>query len=220
MNPETVYNRIVEIGVIPAIRLSSTDDALFAAEAVCSSGIPIVEVTMTIPGAIEIIRTVAAKMPEVVVGAGTVMDAEAARRCLDAGARFITTTGLVPGLVEFAREQNAAVFPGVLTPTEVMGALRAGATFVKVYPCGALGGPHYIRSLRGPFPQVRFIAAGGVNQKTISAYFLAGVAAVGIGGDLIHRDAIERRERDWIRELSRRYLGIIKQTREDTLPGD
>lgn len=215
MDKETICARIEEIGIIPAIRVSSTEDALFAAEAVCSSGIPIVEVTMTVPGAMKVIQSLTGKTPDVIVGAGTVLDVETAHRCLDAGARFLTTTGLDIEIVEFAVKKKVAVFPGALTPTEVMRSWKAGADLVKIFPCSAVGGPSYIRTLHAPFPKVRFIASGGVNQNTVAEYIDAGAAAVGIGGDLIHQDAIRRRERDWIRELSRRYVGIIKQTREE-----
>jgi 2-dehydro-3-deoxyphosphogluconate aldolase / (4S)-4-hydroxy-2-oxoglutarate aldolase len=212
---EEICARIEEIGVIPAVRLSSAEDALFAAEAVCSSGIPIVEVTMTVPGAAKIIHSLTAKTPDVIAGAGSVPDIEAARRCLDAGARFLTTTGFDLEIVDFAVKKSVCVFPGALTPTEVMMAWKAGSDFVKIFPCSALGGPAYLRALRPPFPQVRFIASGGVNQATVGDYISAGAAAVGIGSDLIHTDAIRRRERDWIRELSRRYAAIIKHTREE-----
>ncbi len=214
MTKETVCQRIEEIGIVPSVRLSSTEDALFAAEAVCSSSIPIVEVTMTVPGAVEVIRSLVANTPEIIVGAGSVFDLETARHCLDAGAQFLTSTGLDVELIEFALSKNAVVFPGALTPTEVMIAWKAGSDFVKIFPCSAVGGPAYIRTLRGPFPEIRFIASGGVNQATVAEYIHAGAVAVGIGGDLIHQDAIHRRERDWIRELSRRYTTIIKQTRE------
>jgi 2-dehydro-3-deoxyphosphogluconate aldolase / (4S)-4-hydroxy-2-oxoglutarate aldolase len=212
---EEISARIEEIGIIPAVRLSSAEDALFAAEGVCSSGIPIVEVTMTVPGAVKIIQSLTTKTPDVIAGAGSVPDIETARRCLDAGARFLTTTGLDLEIVAYAVKKNVTVFPGVLTPTEVMTAWKAGSDFVKIFPCSAVGGPAYLRALRPPFPQVRFIASGGVNQATVAAYISAGAAAVGIGRDLIHQDAIRRRERDWIRELSRRYVGIIKQTRAE-----
>ncbi len=215
MNKEAICARIEEIGILPAVRLSSAEDALFAAEAVCSSGIPIVEVTMTVPGAVKIIQNLTSKTPDLIAGAGTVPDLETARRCLDAGARFLTTTGLDLEIVAFAAKKNIAVFPGVLTPTEVMLAWKAGSDFVKIFPCSALGGPAYLRALRPPFPQVRFIAAGGVNQSTVAEFIAAGAAAVGIGRDLIHQDAIRRRERDWIRELSRRYVSIVKETREE-----
>lgn len=215
MNKLSVCARIEEIGIIPSIRVSSTEEALFASEAVCSSGIPIVEVTMTVPGAVNVIHTLTTKTPDVIVGGGTIEDLDTARRCLDAGARFLTSTGLDLELVAFAVKRSVAVFPGALTPTEVMASWKAGADYVKIFPCSAVGGPAYIRTLRGPFPEVRFIASGGVNQSTVAEYITAGAVAVGIGGDLIHQDAIRRRERDWIRELSRRYVGIIKQTREE-----
>ncbi len=215
MTKEAICARIEEIGIIPAVRLSSAEDAEFAAEAVYSSGIPIVEVTMTIPGASKVIHSLTSKMPDVIAGAGTVMDLDTARRCLDAGARFITTTGLDLEIVEYALKRDAVVFPGVLTPTEIMKASKAGSDFVKIFPCSAVGGPAYLRAVRPPFPDVRFIAAGGVNQATVAEFISAGAAAVGIGRDLIHQDAIRRRERDWIRELSRRYVNIIKQTREE-----
>lgn len=216
MNKEAVCARIEEIGIIPAVRLSSEEDALFAAEAVCSSGIPIVEVTMTVPGAVEVIHSLTGHgRVEVVVGAGSIPDVDTAKRCVDAGAKFLTSTGLDLGVVEFGVKNHVCVFPGALTPTEVMMARNSGADFVKLFPCSAVGGAHYVRALRGPFPQVRFIAAGGVNQATLGDFISAGAVAVGIGSELIHHDAIRRRERDWIRELSRRYLGIIRQTREE-----
>ena len=148
MNKEQIRGLIEEIGIIPAIRSSSTQDALFAAEAVASSGIPIVEVTMTVPGAIEVISELVRNNPELVVGAGTVLELENARRCLDAGAKFLTSPGLNLDVVEFAVKQNTVVFPGALTPTDVMTAWRAGSDFVKVFPCAPLGGANYIKALR------------------------------------------------------------------------
>jgi 2-dehydro-3-deoxyphosphogluconate aldolase/(4S)-4-hydroxy-2-oxoglutarate aldolase len=218
MTRETIRARIEEIGIIPAVRLSSSEDAMFAAEAVCSSGIPIVEVTMTVPGAVKIIHSLTSGSPDLIAGAGSILDVDTARRCLDAGARFLTTTGLDLEIVEFALKKNVVVFPGACTPTEVATAWKAGSDFVKVFPCSAMGGPGYIRVLRGPFPTVPFIAAGGVNQTTVADYIAAGANAVGIGGDLIHQEAIRRRERDWIRELSRRYAGIVKQARSEKAP--
>ena len=213
MNKEKVRNIIEEIGIIPAIRLSSTADALFAAEAVSSSGIPIVEVTMTAPGAIEVISELARISPELVVRAGTVLDLENARRCLDAGAKFLTSPGLDLEMVDFALQQNAVVFPGALTPTDVMVAWKAGSDFVKVFPCAPLGGPNYIKALKSPFPDVPLIASGGVNQHTAAEFILAGAIAIGVGRDLIHPDAIKRREREWIRELSSRFLHMVQGAR-------
>jgi len=213
MKKNEVRFRIEEIGIIPAVRLSSAEDALFAVEAVASGGIPIVEVTMTVPGALEVIENLAHNRPEVIVGAGTVLDIEAARRCLGAGAKFLTSTGLDLEMVDFAVKQEVVVFPGVLTPTEVIMASKAGADFVKIFPCSQLGGPAYIKALKAPFPQVPLIASGGVNQRTAADFIAAGAVAVGIGGDLIQPDAIKCRERDWIRELAHRFVHIVRDAR-------
>ncbi|MGH9694107.1 MAG: bifunctional 4-hydroxy-2-oxoglutarate aldolase/2-dehydro-3-deoxy-phosphogluconate aldolase [Bryobacteraceae bacterium] len=213
MKKNEVRFRIEEIGIIPAVRLSSAEDALFAVEAVASGGIPIVEVTMTVPGALEVIENLAHNRPEVIVGAGTVLDIEAARRCLGAGAMFLTSTGLDLEMVDFAVKQEVVVFPGVLTPTEVIMASKAGADFVKIFPCSQLGGPGYIKALKAPFPQVPLIASGGVNQRTAADFIVAGAVAVGIGGDLIQPDAIKCREHDWIRELAHRFVHIVRNAR-------
>lgn len=214
MTKQEVRARIEQVGIIPALRVHSAEEALFAAEAVSRSGIPIVEVTMTVPGALEVISKLVQKTPEVLVGAGTVLDLGWARRCLDAGAMFLTSPGFDPAIVEFAAIQNVAVLPGALTPTEVIEAAKAGADFIKIFPCGQVGGPAYIRALKSPFPEIRFVAAGGVNQLTAAEYIMAGASAVGIGSDLIHRDAIKRREEGWITELSRRYVHMVGEARE------
>lgn len=213
MNREEVRARIAEIGIIPAIRVSSPEDALFAAEAVASGGIPIVELTMTVPGAIEVISHLARNGPELIVGAGTVWDVETARRCLDAGAKFLTTTGLDLKTVEFAAHENVVIFPGALTPTEVMMAWKAGVDFVKVFPCSQLGGAPYIKALKAPFPQVPLIASGGVNQQNVADFFLAGAAAVGIGAHLIPKKAIELRQPHRIHELAVRLVSTVREAR-------
>ena len=214
MTRDQVRSRIQEIGIIPGIRVSSAQDALFAAETISGSGIPIVELTMTVPGAIDAIAHLAKNSPEVIVGAGTVWDTETARRCLDAGAKFLTSTGLDLSVVEFAVKENVVVFPGALTPSEVMMAWKAGADFVKVFPCSQVGGVSYIRTLKKPFPQVPLIASGGVNQETAVDFILAGAVALGIGGDLIPQKAIALRQPHRIRELARRYLGMVKAARD------
>jgi 2-dehydro-3-deoxyphosphogluconate aldolase / (4S)-4-hydroxy-2-oxoglutarate aldolase len=214
MNREAVRARIEEIGIIPAIRVSSAQDALFVAEAISDSGIPIVELTMTVPGAIDAIAHLTRNSPDLIVGAGTVWDTETARRCLDAGARFLTSPGFDPHVVAFAVQEKVVVFPGALTPTEIMMAWKAGSDFVKIFPCSQAGGVSYIRALKKPFPQVRLIASGGVNQQTAADFILAGAAALGIGGDLIPHKAIQLRQPHRIHELARRYLGMVKGARE------
>ena len=213
MKKNEIRSRIEEIGIIPAARLSSAEDALFAAEAVSSAGIPIVEVTMTIPGAIGVIETLARNRPEIIVGAGTVLDIDTARHCLCAGAMFLTSTGLDLEMIDFALKEEVVVFPGALTPTEVMMASKAGADFVKIFPCSLLGGTAYIKALKAPFPRVPLIASGGVNQQTAADFILAGAVAVGIGADLIQPAAIKRRERDWIRELAHRFANMVRDAR-------
>ena len=213
MKKEEVHARIEEIGVVPAVRVSSADEARFAAEAVSRGGIPIVEITMTVPGAIEVISHLLKQIPEMIVGAGSVLDVETARRCLDAGAQFLTTDGLDLGVVEFAVKQHVVVFPGTLTPTEVITAWKAGSDFVKVVPCAQLGGESYIRALRGPFPQVPLIAAGGVNQLTALNFILAGATALGVGRELIPSEAIRLRQAERINELARRFVSFVNNGR-------
>jgi 2-dehydro-3-deoxyphosphogluconate aldolase/(4S)-4-hydroxy-2-oxoglutarate aldolase len=213
VNKQEVRSRIEEIGIIPAVRVSSTEDALFAAEAVSRGGIPIVEVTLTVLEAHKVISYLVQNAPEVIVGAGGVSDVETARRCLDAGAKFLTSDGLDPEIVNFAVKERAVVIPGTLTPSEVMRAWKMGPDFVKVVPCGQVGGDSYIRALKAMFPNVPLIAAGGVNQQTASKFILAGAVALGIGAELIPREAIRLRQRDRIAELARRFTGFVNNAR-------
>jgi 2-dehydro-3-deoxyphosphogluconate aldolase / (4S)-4-hydroxy-2-oxoglutarate aldolase len=208
-----VKSRIEEIGIIPAIRVSSTEDALFAAEAVSGGVIPIVEVTLTVPDANKVIAHLVRHAPDVIVGAGGVSDVETARRCLDAGAEFLTSDGLDPETVNFAVKNNIVVFPGVLTPTDIVAAWKLGPDFLKVVPCGQVGGASYIRALKAMFPNVPLIAAGGVNQQTASSYILAGAMALGIGAELIPRESIRVRQPRRIAELARRFIGFVRSAR-------
>jgi 2-dehydro-3-deoxyphosphogluconate aldolase/(4S)-4-hydroxy-2-oxoglutarate aldolase len=218
MTKTEVCAKIQSVGLIPAVRVSTPEDAWLAAEAVSRGGIPIVELTMTVPKAADLIAHLLQKHPQMVVGAGTVLDVETARACLGAGASFITSPGLDLPTIEFVVKQGVAVLPGALTPSEVMAAIKAGADFVKIFPCTQLGGPAYIRALRAPFPTVSFIAAGGVNQQNAGEYIQAGVAAVGIGAQLIPPRAIEAKEPEWIVELARRFSHIVSQLRAEMAP--
>ena len=215
MTKQQVRDQIESIGIIPAVRLSSAEDALFAAEAITSGGIPILEITMTVPGAINVIYELARKYTDMVVGAGTVFDVDTAHRCLDAGAAFLTSPGLDLDVVNYGLKRGVVVFPGALTPTEVAMAWKAGADFVKIFPAAQAGGAGYIKALKGPFPEVPLIASGGVNQQTLEKFISAGAMAVGIGRHLIDPKAIQRREGDWVRELARRYLQMVKHTRAE-----
>lgn len=208
-----MFARIEEIGIIPAVRVTSAADALFASEAVIGGGIPVVEITMTTPEAVDVISQLVRTHSDVIVGAGTVRDLDTARACCDAGASFLTSTGLDPQLVQFADEHDIWMIPGTLTPTEVMMANRAGASFIKVFPCASVGGPSYIRALRGPFPNIRLVASGGVTQETAAPYIRAGAAALGVGQALLPHEAIQKGNSAWIHELARRFIDMVKQAR-------
>jgi 2-dehydro-3-deoxyphosphogluconate aldolase/(4S)-4-hydroxy-2-oxoglutarate aldolase len=212
---EEVSARIREIGILPAIRVASAKDALFAAGEMMRWGIPVVELTMTVPGACGVIAELARTTPDLIVGAGTVLDIETARACLDAGASFVTSPGLDPKIVAFTTSRNVCAIPGALTPTEIMMARDAGADIIKIFPCSQVGGPSYIRSLKAPFPKVPFIASGGVDQLTASDFIRAGAVALGIRGKLIPPEAIERRDHNWIRELAGRFLSIVQHARQE-----
>ena len=214
MTKDQVCARIREIAIIPAIKVSSGDDAHFAAEAVTRGGIPIVEITMTVSGAVELISHLVRSHPKVIVGAGTVLDTGTARLCVDAGARFLTAPSFDRTIVEFAAKENIAVLPGALTPSEVVTAWSAGADFVKVFPCALVGGERYIKALVASLPQIPLIAAGGVNQQTAAGFILAGATAIGVGTELIPTEAIERRQSERIRELARRFAKLVKDARE------
>jgi 2-dehydro-3-deoxyphosphogluconate aldolase/(4S)-4-hydroxy-2-oxoglutarate aldolase len=216
MTKEEVGARIEEFGIIPAIRLSSTADARFAAEAVYRAGLPIAEITMTVPGALALISVLLRDFPDMVVGAGTVLDADTARHAVDAGARFITSTGMDASVVGLAVEEGVLVLPGALTPTEIINAWKAGADFVKVFPCSPLGGDSYIRALKVALPQIRLIAGGGVQQHTAGHYITAGASAIGVGKELITHEAIHLRKAEWILELAHRFMGIVKNARAHT----
>jgi 2-dehydro-3-deoxyphosphogluconate aldolase/(4S)-4-hydroxy-2-oxoglutarate aldolase len=208
-----VCAKIEEIGIVPAVRTSSPEDALFAAEVVARGGIPIVEITMTVPGAIEVISHLVKNLPDVIVGAGTVLDLETARLCVDSGVRFLTCPGLDLGIVEFAKQRKLTMLAGALTPTEIVTAWKAGSDFVKVFPCAQVGGDSYIRALKGPFPKIPLIAAGGVNQQTAASFILAGAVAIGIGRELIPKEAVQNRQEGRIRELAHRFLNFVRTAR-------
>jgi 2-dehydro-3-deoxyphosphogluconate aldolase/(4S)-4-hydroxy-2-oxoglutarate aldolase len=213
LNQQEVRRRIEEIGIIPAVRVSSSEDAVFAAEAVSRGGIPIVEITLTVPEAHKVISLLVREVPEVIVGAGGILDVETARRCLDDGAKFLASDGLDPEIVEFALRESVVVIPGTLTPSEVLRAWKMGPDFVKVVPCAPVGGDSYIRAMKTMFPSVPLIAAGGVNQQTASGFILAGAVALGIGAELIPREAIRRRQPERIAELARRFTGFVSSAR-------
>ena len=214
MTKQEIANRITEIGIVPVIRAASPKRALQAAEAVCAGGIPIVEVTMTVPGAIEVIAQLSKSMgSEVLIGAGTVLDAATAQRCIDAGSEFIVSPGFDLETVKFANAAGKLMMAGALTPTEVIAAWKAGSDFVKIFPCGSVGGAKYIKALKGPLPQVPMIPTGGVNLNTAADFILAGAAALGVGGELVSASALESGDTAPITEAARALVAIIRSVR-------
>ncbi len=214
MTKDEIRRRISEIGIVPVVRASSPREALIAVEAVCKGGIPLVEITMTVPGAVEIIRELLKSHgPDVLVGAGTVLNAESARRCLDAGAQFIVSPGLDLKTIELAQKEGVLVIPGAFSPTEIITAWNAGADFVKVFPCGNVGGPKYIKALKGPLPQIPLIPTGGVTLENAAEFILAGSEALGIGGELVQTAAIKAGKPEVVTEAARKFMEIVKKAR-------
>jgi 2-dehydro-3-deoxyphosphogluconate aldolase/(4S)-4-hydroxy-2-oxoglutarate aldolase len=213
MKRERACALIKEIGILPSVRVTSQDLAYFAAETVYAAGIPIIEITLTVPGAIDIVNNLAKRYPDMAVGAGTVLDEESAKQCVDAGARFLTSPGFVPEVVAYARKADVAVLPGALTPTEIIAAWKAGSDFVKIFPTGHVGGIQYVRALNVPLPQIPLIATGGVNQTNATDFILAGATAIGVGGEMLPKEALHFRQEDRIRELAGRFIAMVKDAR-------
>lgn len=214
MDKQRVREWIVEIGIVPVVRASSPREARMAADAVCEGGIPIVEITMTVPGAVDVIRELTKSgSSDVLVGAGTVLNVDTARRCLDAGAQFLVSPGLNLEVVKLAGGERKLMMAGALTPTEVITAWESGSDFVKVFPCGQVGGAKYIKALKGPLPQVPLVPTGGVNLHTAAEFMEAGAAALGVGGELVQAEALKAGKPEIIVENARKLLAVVKETR-------
>lgn len=211
MKSSQICTTIREVGLIPVVRVTSAALAVAAAEALFAGGLPIFEVTLTVPGALDAIRTLSERFGEAaLVGAGTVLSARDADACIDAGARFIVSPGVDIATIETTRARGAASLPGALTPSEVIQAWQAGASMVKVFPCSALGGPAYVRALRGPLPNVLLLPTGGVTLETAAAYIAAGATALGVGSELVDSAelsrgdslALSRRAREFVQRIA------------------
>jgi 2-dehydro-3-deoxyphosphogluconate aldolase / (4S)-4-hydroxy-2-oxoglutarate aldolase len=213
MQSDEVRKRIADIGIVPSARVKMPQHARFAAEALYESRIPVLEVPLTVPQALEVIEDLAKRFPDLIVGAGTVLDEESARKSIDSGARFITSPGFVPEVVACAKHAGVVVFPGALTPSEVIAGWKAGADFVKIFPAATAGGPNYVRALKVPLPQIPLIVTGGVNQLTAFDYILAGAHAIGVGSELLPKEALINKLGETIHELARRFLIMVKEAR-------
>jgi 2-dehydro-3-deoxyphosphogluconate aldolase/(4S)-4-hydroxy-2-oxoglutarate aldolase len=211
---DRALGRIREVGIIPIVRVACADDALRAAEALIESGIGIAEITMTVPHAVRVIEKVADKFGDkVLLGAGTVLDTETLRAALLAGAEFIVTPSLNVDVIRMARRYKKACFPGALTPTEILAAWEAGADLVKVFPCEPVGGPKYIRAVKGPFPDIELVPTGGVDLESACEYIKAGASAIAVGSDLVNMQRLRSGKLDEVINLAHKYMDIVRDAR-------
>lgn len=211
---EKALGKIREVGLVPIVRAPSAEEALLAAEAIVAGNIGILEITMTVPNAIQVIEKVANKFGDkLLLGAGTILDTETGRAALLAGAEFIVTPALNLQVIELARRYSKPIMPGALTPTEVLTAWQAGADIVKIFPCGPVGGAKYIKALKGPFPQIELIPTGGVNLETTPDFIKAGAAAVAVGGELVDLKSLREGKFDGITANARLYLEAVRAAR-------
>jgi 2-dehydro-3-deoxyphosphogluconate aldolase / (4S)-4-hydroxy-2-oxoglutarate aldolase len=214
MDRAEIVRQIEDIGIVPVVRAASADEAMRAIDAIKEGGINVLEITMTVPGAIKVMEQVAARYgDEVLVGAGTVLDPETARACMLAGAQFIVSPALNLDTIAICRRYGVPIAPGALTPTEVITAWTAGADFVKVFPAGSVGGASYIKNLLGPLPQVKIIPTGGVSLKTAADFIKAGARALGVGTDLVDVKAIREGNAQIVTERARQFVDIVKEAR-------
>ncbi len=214
MNKAHVINQIRETGIVPVIRAASEDEARKLIEAILTGGISIFEVTITVPNAVSLIKSLVADFGDkAIIGAGTVLDVAAAQNCLAAGAKFIVSPALNSKVIEICRQANTAVFPGALTPTEIVAAWQAGADAVKIFPANAVGGANYLKAIKAPLPQIELMPTGGVTLATIGDFIRAGAIAVGVGSDLADIQAIRAGETEKVTQTSRAFVKAVCEAR-------
>jgi len=214
MKKSEVVQTIRDVGIIPVVRAQSADEAMMAIDAIREGGISLLEITMTVPGAVGVIEKVSQRYgADALVGAGTVLDGETARACIEAGAKFVVSPALNPETIEMCKRHDIAVLPGALTPTEVVQAWTAGADFVKVFPAGAVGGASYLKALKAPLPHIELVPTGGVSLKTAADFIKAGASALGVGADLVDLKALREGQQKIITERAREYVNIVREAR-------
>ncbi|WP_263385379.1 bifunctional 4-hydroxy-2-oxoglutarate aldolase/2-dehydro-3-deoxy-phosphogluconate aldolase [Granulicella arctica] len=214
MDKVQILETLREIGLVPVLRAESHSKALALATAIAAGGVTVLEITMTIPGAMHVMRRLAEERPDILIGAGTVLDPETARMCILEGAKFIVSPALNVKTIEMCQRYSIAVLPGALTPTEIVTAWEAGADVIKVFPANAMGGAKYLKSIKAPLPQVELIPTGGVTLDTATEFLAAGSFALGVGADLVDAKAMADGKPELITETARKYLAIVKAFRE------
>jgi 2-dehydro-3-deoxyphosphogluconate aldolase/(4S)-4-hydroxy-2-oxoglutarate aldolase len=210
-----VLAQIKKIGLVPVLRAESEEQAMELAVAIADGGVTVLEVTMTVPGAVRVIARLAKERPEILLGAGTVLDPETAHACLQEGAQFIVSPAFNRKTVEFCQKQSVAVLPGSLTPTEILTAWDAGADVVKVFPANSMGGAKYLKSLKAPLPQIELIPTGGVSLETARDFLEAGAFALGVGADLVDTKAIAAGHAWKITAHAQKYLAIVQEFQQN-----
>ncbi len=211
---ETALALIRDVGLVPIVRAPSAEEAMGAAEAIINGGIGIAEITMTVPNALRVMERLADRFGDkVLLGAGTILDPESCRAALLAGAEFIVTPSLDVQVIEVARRYSKPSIPGALTPTEVLRAWEAGADLVKIFPCGPVGGPNYIKALKGPFPHIELVPTGGVNLETTPEFIKAGATAVAVGGELVDVKALKEGKLEVITAKARQFVEAVRCAR-------
>ena len=214
MDKKGVFDRMVAEGLVPVIRVTSAAEAIDVADAIKEGGCSVIEITMSVPGAIDVIKDLSRKYKdEIVMGAGTVLDPETGRAALLAGAQFIVSPTVNLDLIHLAHRYSAVVIPGAMTPTEILTAWNAGADMVKVFPAAQLGGPEYIKALRGPLPQILLVPTGGVNLQNAGAFIKAGCVALGVGGELVDKKALKEKKFNILTENARAFLKAVQEAR-------
>ncbi|QHS51430.1 bifunctional 4-hydroxy-2-oxoglutarate aldolase/2-dehydro-3-deoxy-phosphogluconate aldolase [Edaphobacter sp. 12200R-103] len=211
MTKAAVLASLKQIGLVPVLRAESVDKALALVEAIAAGGVTAMEVTMTVPGAIQVMRKLAEQRPDLLIGAGTVLDAETARACILEGAKFVVSPALNIKTIEMCHRYSIAALPGALTPTEVITAWEAGADVVKIFPASAMGGAKYLSSLKAPLPQVEMIPTGGVSLETAKSFLDAGAFALGVGADLVNTKAMAEGKPEIVTESAKKYMAIVRE---------
>lgn len=213
MEKAAVLSMLRIIGLVPVLRAESARQALALAEAISAGGVTVLEVTMTVPGAITVMRSLAEQRPDLLIGAGTVLDPETARMCILEGAQFVVSPALNVKTIEMCHRYSVPVLPGALTPTEIVTAWQAGADVVKVFPASAMGGAKYLKTLKAPLPQIEMIPTGGVSLASAAEFLEAGAFALGVGADLVNAKAMADGTPEVITANARRYLQIVRDFR-------
>ena len=213
MRKEEVLQALREIGLVPVLRAESVEKAMALATAIADGGVTVLEITMTVPGAMKVMRRLAEERPDILIGAGTVLDAETARMCILEGAKFVVSPALNLATIEMCHRYSIAVLPGALTPTEIVTAWQAGADVVKIFPASAMGGAKYLKTLKAPLPQIEMIPTGGVSLATAKEFLESGAFALGVGADLVDAKAMADGKPEIVTESARKYLAIVKEVR-------